>query len=334
LLTHQQPAPEDGFTLVELVVALAITFLVVVYTLSTFTYQHKTYIAVDQVSETQQNSRAIATLIERDIRNAGYQVPSPAATCGVDADDAGDTLYLSDADAIQPVDQLGSSQAGRDLGASVSSITSGNPDVVRVDDLVIDGQPTYDTNGDGNFDSDFQVNGGAILVDVNNAGRGVRCGTISAVSLSAPQSVSVELRNAFGAAATLPEDLRLVPANAYSLTGGTPAQLRRNGELMARDVEDLQVAWFYDDDGDGQEDAGEYRGTATTDYDPSLVNGNDLREIRFNLVLRTRADDPRNPGAAGTGQQLENRDTNVAGDDGRRRRLHTATVRVRNIPAN
>ena len=104
MLTRPQPTREGGFTLIELVVALAITFMVVFYTLATFTYQHQTYIAVEQVSETQQNSRAIASLIERDIRNAGYQVPSPAATCGADSNAASDVLYLSDADAIRQID--------------------------------------------------------------------------------------------------------------------------------------------------------------------------------------------------------------------------------------
>jgi len=103
---------------------------------------------------------------------------------------------------------------------------------------------------------------------------------------------------------------------------------------MATNVEDLQVAWFYDDDEDGQVDAGEYRGNPTVDYDPSVSIGENLREIRFNLILRTASDDPQRPNNAGTGQQTENRDTDIAGDDGRRRRLHTTTVRLRNIQAD
>jgi len=47
-------------------------------------------------------------------------------------------------------------------------------------------------------------------------------------------------------------------------------------------------------------------------------------------VLRTRDDDPRNP-AASRGQSTENRATNVAGVDGHRRRVHTTTMRLRNI---
>jgi Tfp pilus assembly protein PilW len=334
LLTRDRQRHEGGFSLIELVVAIAITFMIVFYTLATFTYQHQTYINVEQVSETQQNSRAIASLIERDIRNAGYMVPSAAASCGIDSDSAGDRIYLSDADAIRNIDELTSTQSKGNLGADVSAVSAGTPDVASVDSIVLDGQATYDTNGDGNPDSDFQIGGGAILIDTANPDRGVRCGTITAVATSAPQSVSLNFVNNFSAAATIGEILVLVPANVYTQAAGPPPEMRRNGQLMATNVEDLQVAWFYDDDGDGQVDAGEYRGDPTVDYDPSTIEGANLREIRFNLILRTASDDPQRPNNAGTGQETENRDTNVAGDDGRRRRLHTTTVRLRNIPAS
>lgn len=321
-----------GFTIIELMVAAATLFVIVAYALATFTYQHQTYVVVDQVSETQQNTRAIASLMERDIRNAGYMVAVEAASCGIDADDSPDVLYLSDADAIRNVDELGAAMMSEKLGADVSAISAGSPDVITVDDVVIDGQATYDTNADGNPDSDFQLGAGAILVDVANPERGSRCGRVTAVSLGASPKVSVDLaQNAFGAAASNPEDLVLVPAHVYAVADGPPPELRRNGELLAKDIEDLQVAWFFDDDGDGQVDGGEYRGVEGNDYDPTALDANALREIRVNLVARTRDDDPRNPDSAGTGQSVENRDTNVAGDDGRRRRVHTATVRVRNI---
>ena len=73
------------------------------------------------------------------------------------------------------------------------------------------------------------------------------------------------------------------------------------------------------------------RGVAGNDYDSSDVVGSELREVRINLVTRTRLDDPRNPDDAGVGQARENRDTNVPGDDGKHRRVHTATVFLRNL---
>jgi hypothetical protein len=101
--------------------------------------------------------------------------------------------------------------------------------------------------------------------------------------------------------------------------------------LLAKDVEDLQVAWFYDDDTDGVVDTNEVRGESGTNYATTAVNGVELREIRINLIMRTRANDPRNPDDAGIGQQRENRATGVATADGKHRRVHTATVRLRNL---
>lgn len=320
----------------ELLVASVIGLIIVAATLSSFTYQHQTYVVVDQVSEAQQNTRAIASLLERDVRNAGYLVNPSGATCGIDKDDEPDTIYLSDASVIRPPDELGATLASKDLGAEITSVIAGSPDVVRVDDLVIDGQATYDTNADGTADSDFQIGGGAILIDAANTDRGALCGTITAISLSSPQSVSLELSPTatFSGTPSNPPDFVLIPAHVYDVTGSDPPVLRRDGQVLAKDVEDLQIAWFLDADEDDELDAGEYRGASGTTYDPKAQDGALLREVRVNVVLRTRGEDPRNPDSAGRGQETENRDTAVAGADGRRRRVHTATVRVRNVPAS
>jgi prepilin-type N-terminal cleavage/methylation domain-containing protein len=321
-----------GFSLVELMIALGAMGIIVMFALGSFTAQHQTYVVVDQVSETQQNTRAIAALLERDIRNAGFMVPPAAASCGVDNDDGSDVLFVSDAGAIRTVDQLPQELAALELGATTSVEPSTGSTVVTVDDVVIDQQASYDEDGDGTDDTDFQEQGGAIVVDVANPGRGVACGIVS--SIDSATQLSVVFENELAAGTAFPPQLRVVPAHVYRVVdpgGGAPPELRRNGVALARDVEDLQVAWFYDDDRDGQIDGGEYRGDSSLDYDNEAVDGNDLREIRINLVLRTRSDDPRNPDSAGTGQARENRDTSVPGDDGRRRRVHTATVRLRNV---
>ncbi|MEE9607859.1 MAG: prepilin-type N-terminal cleavage/methylation domain-containing protein, partial [Myxococcota bacterium] len=91
-----------GFTLIELLIATALLTIVAVYLLQTLTVNHRAYVVIDQVSESQQTMRAIATLIERDIRHAGMLVPQNAAVCGVDNANAPDILYVTDADAIDP----------------------------------------------------------------------------------------------------------------------------------------------------------------------------------------------------------------------------------------
>lgn len=322
----------SGFSLIELMVASMLMGMVIVFVLGMATVQHQTYMVVDQVSETQQNSRAIASLVERDIRNAGYKVHPQGAACGVDATAAPDVLFLSDADAIGSVDSLPTSLRGVELGAEPSGgapVSVGSMSIT-VDDVVIDATPTYDANSDGTDDSDFRPGGGAILVDLANASRGVACGFVT--SVTPPSTVVVNFVNILGSGG-LPPDLRLIPAIAYRVVtpGSGPDRLERNGIALAKDVEDLQVAYFYDVNEDGQVDANEYVGGSGTAYDNRLVDGGNLREMRFSVVVRTASDDPRNPNAASTGQATENRTSNVPGDDGRRRRVHLSTVRLRNI---
>jgi prepilin-type N-terminal cleavage/methylation domain-containing protein len=339
LLTRNRPLRRSaGFTLIELMVSLAAMFIIVGYLMGTFTFQHQTYVVVDQVSEAQQNTRAIAALLERDVRNAGYMVPPAGATCGIDNDDSPDIFFVSDADAIRPIDELGAVLAGQKLGTSQFSRTGTGSVVFTVNDVVIDGEATYDTDGNGSSDSDFQINGGAILVDTANLDRGVLCGTVTGISATLPQQLTVNFSpgaETLAGLASNAEQIVLIPAHVYSVTSDNPPELHRNGQLLAKDVEDLQMAWFFDTDLDGQTDAAEYRGeSASNSYDSEAQNGNELREVRVNLVLRTRDDDPRNPNATGTGQGTENRVTAIPGDDGRRRRIHTGTVRVRNVPAS
>ncbi len=327
-----------GYSLVELLVAAAIMGVVISYIMGFFGSQHHTYMVVDQVAETQQNSRAIAGLIERDIRSAGYMVPPAAAACGRDSIGAADQLFLSDSNAILPVDELAASLRSQQLGAKVS----GNPGTgtsvsMTVDNVVIDGEATYATALAAPNDTDFNPAGAVILIDLANPSRGVACGMIG--DINPPTNVVVNMTIGLGAGTPNAPDLRLIPAIAYQVitpAGSTIPELQRNGIIFARDVEDLQLAWFYDDNGDGQVDAAgdEYRATAGTTFVANTIDGNDLREIRFNLVLRTPLEDTQRPSAAGVGQRTENRVNAIPAADGRRRRVHTATIRLRNIPAS
>jgi len=61
-----------GFTLVELMVALAVGTIVMAAVMTAFQAQHKTYLAQGQVVEMQQNARVALDMLELDIRSAGY----------------------------------------------------------------------------------------------------------------------------------------------------------------------------------------------------------------------------------------------------------------------
>lgn len=61
-----------GFTLVELMVALALGSIVMAAVMTAFLSQHNTYLAQGQVVEMQQNARVALDMLELDIRSAGY----------------------------------------------------------------------------------------------------------------------------------------------------------------------------------------------------------------------------------------------------------------------
>ncbi len=130
----------QGFTIVELLVSLAIAGVVSAGIYMTFYSQQKSYVTQTAVAAMQQNLRAAMHLLEHDIRMAGYD-PEGTAGAGIlsastasarvsmditddagtgepdgDTDDAGEdvTYYLYDADGD------GGSDLGRQTSAGVA----------------------------------------------------------------------------------------------------------------------------------------------------------------------------------------------------------------------
>jgi prepilin-type N-terminal cleavage/methylation domain-containing protein len=71
-----------GFTLVELLVAMVLSFILIGGIYGAFSSQHKAYTVQDQVAETQQNARMAMNILLRDIRMAGYGMPDGGITIG------------------------------------------------------------------------------------------------------------------------------------------------------------------------------------------------------------------------------------------------------------
>lgn len=319
----------SGFTLVEMIVAVAILGIVVAGVMQTFVVQNRAYTVIDETTEAQQNLRAISYLVERDLRSTGFMVEEGAAACGIDNTDKPDVLFVTDTEPVNP-DKAATAALGATVVAGYTSSVSEK--LLTLDDVVIDRDAApndayFDTSGDGVKDSDFVVGRGAILVDTSNPGRGTACGLITDVNAAGNQ-VRVEFENFITAGGTLV----LVPAVGYSVqpdVNGVPTLLRNNITL-ASDVEDLQVAYFIDSDENGKPkaDGSEYPGSDTADYASKDTDHSKLREIRFNIVVRSRNTDPTY--IDGFVQATENRGA-VGVNDGFRRRVFTSTVRPRNI---
>lgn len=335
-MTRRPTRPQSGYTLIELLVVTAVLGLVVTYVMQTLGDQRRTYVVVEQVTETQQNLRLLADLMEREIRLAGYMVPPSAAACGQDASTAPDTFYVSAADAIrsiQDLEAIDSSLVEGNLGVPVSAFPLGA--VSSTSDVTVSlTQRFVDVAADGD---DFSEGAGVILVDRNDPEGVIACGRIVAPipSDAAPTiTVDFEINNLSVASGA---DLVAIPAHVYRVvpgTAGAPSQLFRDNALLASDVEDLQIVYYFDDDDDRIVDSGElYGDSGTTAYPPpSTTNYNRLVDVRLNVVTTTRADDPNRKFAPMKGQPTANRTlASVPGPDRRRRRVHQSLIRLRNM---
>lgn len=333
-------ARRAGFSLIELVVVVAILGLVAVYMGRILAVNEKTYSSTDQLSQAQQNLRAIDDLLERDLRHAGMMVPDAVAVCGLDNVNAPDILYVSDAMAIDSQNDF-STYSGADVTAGDADSTGIT--TLTLSDLIIEpsppNRPAYDTDGNGTNDSDFQVNGGVIIASTTNPTAGVACGTVTAVNVGGSQ-ITVDVRSDLSATT----GLIAVPAHEYRVNG---TQLLWNGNMLTDGVEDFQVIYIIDNDDDNQLDVNDEvfgnddESSAHQLFDGPTPNagsgavtltgsvGELLREIQVSIVVRTRLEDEDfNMGRIqGTG----NRDVSGATADGFRRRVLTTKVMLRNV---
>jgi type II secretory pathway pseudopilin PulG len=329
----------EGFSLIELMVSAVIVIIVMVGITRAFTTQHQTYVVVDQVTEAQQNLRAVVDLIERDVRRAGFMVPLHAAVCGWDQTTGPDTLFVSNTDAILTVFDLegaGEDLSG-DLGAPVNGVTTGWGPTTGGSfsfTLARTWVDVADADGDSTTDVDFAVGEGVILVASRQQDGPAACGiidTIAGTTLTADFGSTRFISGAAGENA----GVVAIPAHVYQVVAGTPSQLRRDGRLLASDVEDFQLTYFLDLDDDRVVDSGESfatsGGTAQAWEISPAPDFSTLREVGINIVTATRADDPNSHYQIGAGQVTGNRTAaSLPSGDGKRRRVSTARVRVRN----
>ncbi|MHC1730194.1 MAG: prepilin-type N-terminal cleavage/methylation domain-containing protein [Syntrophobacteraceae bacterium] len=125
----------NGFTLVELLVVLALTGLVTLGAFRTFMWQQGTYTAQENVATLQQDIRGGLDLMIREIRMAGYS-PKIAGVAGITAATANSVTFTVDLDssgAIIPAETVTYLVAGNALQRQVQGINQ--PVIDNVDCL-------------------------------------------------------------------------------------------------------------------------------------------------------------------------------------------------------
>ena len=333
-----------GFTLIEILVSLAILGIVLAGIYSVYTMQHKSYIVQEQVANMQQNERIALHMITRDIRTAGL---------GLACQQAG-IILTEDANGSGALDGGEDINGDGLLTAVGDGVGFDGSDTIAVAYYVFSPNRLSDTTTTAaNFNSTsatFQVidatgfsdTEGENLVIIYNQKDPCNYATVAITNVA---EASGTLTHAVGRAIEnkpggvgpgfssgdrvrrLTNDGGII---TYEIRDGYTLYrtVRKTGDPvvqpLAENIEDLQIAYGFDIDSDGVVEPAEWF-NALAGHDMTL-----LREIRVTLVARTTRDDPEFN--VGTRTAVENHApaTNTTEAKYRRRVLQT-TIKLRNI---
>jgi prepilin-type N-terminal cleavage/methylation domain-containing protein len=294
----------QGFTLIELSVAILIMSVLTIQVFSLFSKQHETFVNHEDTVEAQEDSRLVAGFMLADLRMSGYMVPRVAGVASMDGGNANpDMVCVSDRSIIND-DTLVDADGHFDRASLMNDVDAGET-VVKLS------AGHLDIDDDG--DVDFEKERGVIIGD----GTASHCALVTLVN-TADNEISFKPPTPAGFSASVPA-VRVVPARIYRIDGNG---LVRDDSTLSTLVEDLQVEFGVDANDNGQLDGGEFPIHDLNGFDASLV-----RSVRLTLISRTPTEDPELPtaGRPAAGNR-------VGGEaDGFRRRSVIATAFPRNL---
>jgi Tfp pilus assembly major pilin PilA len=265
---------QGGTTLPELMIAAIIMAVVTAQALLLLTNQQKSYAGQGAVMEIQQDARLVTGMVLSDVRMAGFMVPPFTGVSGFDGGANGaDTLCVSDPTIIANDSII--TAGSRLTGATLSDAFESGDTRVQ---LVV---TSMDIDGDGNATDDFLVGNGIIVSDGNSH----HCARVVSFTAGEP-NITPAPPAGFAIAAGAG---RAVPAIIYQLRAGG---LFRNDVLLSRFVENFQLEYAVDTNGDGSIGAGEF-----PVHNISGSNPADIRGTQISTLTRTAIADPTNLGS-------------------------------------
>jgi len=292
-----------GFSLVELMVAIAVGGLVVTGIYNIFTIQNQTYATQNSVTDLQQNVRLAMSVLSSDLRMAGFGFSSS----GSYTSPSNTTIY-----AVSPTNSTSTAD-------SITIRYGINPDPNNPNTIVTStsamtnstsgGSALQVSNTTGFASGDYVIisdGQNAVCLQLNGAPSGNTLPYAATASNIIPSGGFPAGNNIF--------KLRQV---GYRVSNNILQSQTDNGtwQDVVNNIEDLQLA---------------YRGTATpvgTWLDnPSPVSQTTLNNIQLNILARAGVPDSRF-----TGQRPAIRDHAAGVSDQYRRRVLTSTVRTRNL---
>jgi prepilin-type N-terminal cleavage/methylation domain-containing protein len=324
----------SGFSLIELMVAVAVLGVITAQLFVVFGNQKKVYASNERALETQEQARLTLDLISFDTRMAGFMVPRWTAVSSVDGDTTdADRFCVSDASYFN-------------FTASPSPLDSrtrpfDGAQVVNLSDSQVQ-LATLDIDGDGSA-VDFLAptaggNGGGIIIATPTE---TYCARITQI-----QGTTIDFADHPGATAALPSgvgpQLRAVPAHVYELDQNA-LELRRNGLLLASSIEDFQIEYWLDNAGlpNGTQDGDtEFPINDLRVPDPPgggiPANNAQIRRVRVSVLARAEREEDQVATAhgnlAGARPAMGNRDASNVPDRFRRHSF-SASILPRNLVA-
>jgi prepilin-type N-terminal cleavage/methylation domain-containing protein len=288
---------QQGFTLVELMVVVAIFMFIIAAVLEAYTTQQHASVTQEQVSDAQQNGQIAMDFLSKEIRMAGFGMPATAVN--------------GFSNAISPaINNDATSGNGVLDGTDQITVVTGYRQISTLANAATQGTFTITLNNNGNnFDTNKKK---YVCIDATTQEDNyvVSSGAGNTLTLSSALTRDYDV----GA------PVFLVKAITYSVNEARVLTRDENtgggAQTIAPNIEDLQFAYQLAD------------GTwSNAPADPTVI-----RAVRINVLARTRLED-HNPGTSGTISQrpaIEDHAGNTV-KDGYRRRLLTSVVEIRNL---
>lgn len=348
----------NGFTLIEILVSLAILGIVLAGIYSVYTMQHKSYIVQEQVAEMQQNERIALQMITRDIRMAGLGL-----TCSY-----GGILFTEDADGNGALNDGEDIDGNGALSAFGNGLGFDGSDTVAIAYYIVD--PRGNAGGNTYTASDFDPaaatftvdnadgfsSGDLILISNTNPRDDDDCHYAAVYATAVDSGANTITHDSAKAVENQPGGIGLAfKANSNKIRraakneGGRIAyfingsyQLIRsvngNAQPLADNIEDMQIAYGIDINNNGIVVDGKFGTVPGGEWFDSPA-GQDmalLREIRVTLVARTTREDPAynigvRPVVEGHDPACCSAATTPAQAAKYRRRVLQSTIKLRNI---
>lgn len=297
----------SGFSLVELMVAVAVMAVVTSQLLLSFSQQHTSSLEHERTIEIQEEGRMVMDIVLKDIRAAGFMVPKFTAVAGRDGGtNAPDVLCVSDASIIDDGELTDADE--KFAGANITAAMVGGASSITVS------TSSLDIDGDGT--NDFTVGSGVII----GTGTEAHCATITGLSASGG-GTDIDFSPASPGTTSASTSDAVVPAVIYSIAG---TSLSRNGVVLSDHIEDLQTEFGVDIDRSGTV------GDFANEFPVDDLDGDEyelVRNVRVHLTAReARSED----GFSGQYYAVANRVDAAATDNFKRRRI-TGDAILRNL---